>query len=410
MFGRKDGVRQAALERLASPGRLDEMMRVTSLAGWTLFVICIGVIVAFAIWSVVHRIPERVSGDGQLVPGGALSIQAPVAGVITKIYVRRGDMVQPEEPILAMTEPQATERLKLMEKDLAILLSDIAAEEKEAIAAKKVQYESYLEGRKAAEAKLERANIERQQMESRLAKVTRAGGAFSERDRRDMQTQIDTFKSQVADAQQELATVEKTWADQAYGANTAAGNRQAAVVGKREEIKREEIAVERVLFSDFDGRVWAVTKREGDRAELGEQLVQFEKAGQDLQGLVYIPSRPGQKVRPNDEAIVYPSNISREEFGGIKAVVTVKNDYPTTRAGIVNDIGNETMADQITKKGAPLRMDLQLLKDANDPSGYSWTGGAGPETKLISGTQCSATIVVDKKRPIDYVIPLSKKR
>ena len=55
MFGRKDSVRMAALGRLASPERLDEMMRVTSGSGWGMLTFCITVIVAFTI-----------GGDGQV--------------------------------------------------------------------------------------------------------------------------------------------------------------------------------------------------------------------------------------------------------------------------------------------------------------------------------------------------------
>ncbi len=61
--------RQEALERLSSPERLDELMKVVSLKTW-LPLATIGVLLGLGlIWSVVGRIPVTTSGRGVLVQG-----------------------------------------------------------------------------------------------------------------------------------------------------------------------------------------------------------------------------------------------------------------------------------------------------------------------------------------------------
>ena len=94
------------------------------------------------------------------------------------------------------------------------------------------------------------------------------------------------------------------------------------MIAKEEEINREKLNVERVLPADEDGRVFHILVDEGISVTPEKLLMRIEQAGQTLQALVYVPSRAGQKVREGDPAEVCPSNISRDDFGGIVATVT----------------------------------------------------------------------------------------
>jgi HlyD family secretion protein len=407
MFGKKDGVRQAALERLASPGRLDEMMRVTSAAGWTLFFLCTAVIVAVGIWSVVHRIPERVNGQGLLIPGRTRAVEAPVSGIITKIFVRPGQPVQNGEKVVALTVPNAAQELDILNEELANLERDVGSEEKEAAAAKVTRASSHEESKRSYLDQLNRARVGLNKAETRLVKM-KAGG-FSVAERQGVEAEAKTLEAQIKTFAQNLQTLEKDWFDELFGSNTEARARQERVRAKREQIFRKELERERIIGAEADGRVFDVVVDEGNTVSADQMLVRIEEANQDLQALVYVPSRPGQKVKNGHHAEVFPSNISREDFGGIMAVVAAKNDYPSTKSGIINDIRNETLAEEYTKSGAPLRMELTLQQNPQDPSGYDWTSGPGPATKLIPGTPCEVTLIVDEKRPIDYVVPIFKK-
>ena len=66
--------------------------------------------------------------------------------------------------------------------------------------------------------------------------------------------------------------------------------------------------------------------------------------------------------------------------------------------------GNKELADEmIRKSGTPFRIEI-ALKDAATYSGYHWSSGNGPNEKILSGTACSATVIVGRKPPIEYVI------
>jgi hypothetical protein len=58
--------RKKALEKLASPDRLDQLMSITTVRGWLALLALGGLIVAIAIWGFFARIQTTVSGDGIL--------------------------------------------------------------------------------------------------------------------------------------------------------------------------------------------------------------------------------------------------------------------------------------------------------------------------------------------------------
>lgn len=384
------------------------MMQVTSRTGWALLVLCIGGISAALVWSVVHRIPERVTGDGLLIPGRTRAVESPVGGVITRIHVRPGQIVEEGEKVLAMTVPNAAQELEILRQELANLERDMATARQEETEAQAARRRSYEEQRRSYLEQLERTRVNIGRETGRLENMARAGAAIRPAEREAVESSLKSLRIQLESLAQNLETLEKGRLDELFGANSEERARQEQLRTKREQIFRKELDVERVLGAEVAGRVFDVIVDEGDTVSPSETLVRIEESEQELQALIYVPSRPGQKVRENDEALVYPANVSREQFGGIRARVSRKADYPSTLAGIINDIRNETLAQAFTRSGAPLRMEIDLILDPQDPSGYSWSGGRGPGIRLIPGTECSATVIVDRKRPLDYVVPLFK--
>jgi HlyD family secretion protein len=54
--------RTAAIERASSPEQLDRLVRIAKPSDWIIALIVISGIAALSIWSIVARIPTRVSG------------------------------------------------------------------------------------------------------------------------------------------------------------------------------------------------------------------------------------------------------------------------------------------------------------------------------------------------------------
>ena len=92
--------RKAAMDRLASPERLDVLMQVTSPRGWIALWTLGGVLVCVLAWSVFGSIPTRIDGLGILLRGGSLrEIRAEGQGVLTQLNLKTGDTVRPDQAV-----------------------------------------------------------------------------------------------------------------------------------------------------------------------------------------------------------------------------------------------------------------------------------------------------------------------
>src|SRR5947209_1829473 len=101
--------RKTALERLASPEQLDQLLQVTSPRGW-LALTGLGLLVAAAlVWSFFGTVTTTVEGQGILIrPEGVTSVVAPQAGVVRSVLVRVGDMIYKDREVVRLAVPEAS--------------------------------------------------------------------------------------------------------------------------------------------------------------------------------------------------------------------------------------------------------------------------------------------------------------
>src|SRR5438552_7959161 len=87
--------RKSAIEKLASPERLDVLMQVTSPVGWVAIATVAFILACAIVWSVVGSIPTRIDGQGILLRGGGLrELRASGDGVLTKVNFKLNDVVK----------------------------------------------------------------------------------------------------------------------------------------------------------------------------------------------------------------------------------------------------------------------------------------------------------------------------
>ena len=77
------------------------------------------------------------------------------------------------------------------------------------------------------------------------------------------------------------------------------------------------------------------------------------------------------------------------------------------RRGLV--VGVSSLAKEMSGGSAPLEVVVDLFPAKND-SGYQWSSPQGPPVGIFGGTMCTGSIIIDRKRPISYVIPLVKEK
>jgi HlyD family secretion protein len=181
-----------------------------------------------------------------------------------------------------------------------------------------------------------------------------------------------------------------------------------------EQIKRNirdlEVAAANAsqVTSPYLGRVIEVVSNVGDLIGPGARLVTLEEMNAPIDTVLYIPAAEGKKVQPGMEVRVSPTTVKAEEYGFMIGKVTKVSEYPVTPEGLMRVLRNDSLAQTLASAGAPIEVKVQLIPDPTTPSGFRWSSSKGPPIKVASGTLCSGQVVVQKKRPISYVLPIFK--
>lgn len=113
---RKQIFREQSLEKLSSPDRLDQLLRVVRPHAWvSLIALGAGILLA-VLWSIFGRIPSTVNGTGILVrPKQVVPFQTPSSGQLATITATVGTVVHKGDLLATLHLPNLEEQLKLEE-------------------------------------------------------------------------------------------------------------------------------------------------------------------------------------------------------------------------------------------------------------------------------------------------------
>ncbi len=413
MFKKKETFRKSALEKLASPERLDEMMRITSPKGWIALGTC-GILLTLAIvWSIFGRIPERVAAQGMLIPGGAnLPVEASQAGTITKYHVAVGDIIEDKQIIADInvgTAKFTVEQLKQRFDELSKAHAELEADETRRLADEADRKDRVIQAAASDQnAKIFALSKARED----LAKYRRLAAKGAVPRARVAEAEV-AEKTAMADL--EAARNVKSQQDSEFAAFKAnidrdRRTRQQEINDLQREIEKESGLMEANsrLESPYRGRVIELSAQVGTSVTEQDVVIRLEQVDESLVALLYAPPREGKKVEVGHTVQISPSTIKKEEFGSIKGLVDEKRNQPSTPEAMTSELGNSALVEVFSKSGPPLRIAATLTPNPDTESGYEWTSGNGPPRQIFSGTQIDASIIVGEKRPIDYVIPIFK--
>nr|UXE45382.1 hypothetical protein Hi04_10k_c4711_00028 [uncultured bacterium] len=358
----KDGVfRKAAIERVSSPEQLDVLMQVTSPVGWlALATMAVVLLLAFA-WSVFGSIPDLVEARGVLMRGERLfEVQASMAGTVQRLDVRPGAVLGADDVVAVIRRDQAG-----------------------------------LEERRADELALTRTESLLQAKEGELATARQQRATQEELIQRGLSARntIFEFDRNLNVVQGEINTLERDI----------------------EQLKSRQLTTAEVTVNTA-GRVVQVLKNVGDRVRENEPLLRMEQAvapggsngfcGGKVHAILYVPTQLAAKVRSGDLARVSPADVKREEYGYIVGRVEWVATYAASSDDMREKLKNDQLVTAFGSGGPVYEARVCLDSDAsNDRNGFKWSSGKGPVQVIEPGAPCSASMVVDERRPYTYVIP-----
>jgi len=411
--------RPEALARLSSPEQLDQLMRTTHPRAWLVLAALCTLIGTGLAWSIFGSVSTTVPAMGILIKtGGLIDVSALGSGQITVIYVETGQHVQRGEIVARIAQPdlqqeieKARAKLEEMRKQHQRVLALGSADEKlkESYAAQ--ERESMRASMSGARRRLEWLR-EREIQQQQLFKsgIETKSALEATRD------QIRSATLQIEQGATGLRGLE-------VGTAASAGQQEREILAselRMNELEREiNVMVERLeatsrVVAPHGGRVLEVRAKEGDVVGPGRSILSVEPAGSEssgLEALLYVSLAQGKTVRPGMRVQVSPDSVNKQEHGVMVAIVTSVSDFPATEDGMRRVLGNDLLVRNLLASVglAPIAVEAELVPNSRTPTGYRWSSGEGPPLLLGPGTPCSATIAVERVRPVTKAIPALKR-
>lgn len=411
--------RRVAVERLASPERLDVLADVITPKGRVALATLTACAVAAVAWGVLGSLPTKLRAPCMITrAGGVLEVSAGSRGRVAEFRVEVGDRVRAGEIIARIEQPELARQIAAVEQKLADLRlreTSLAAfaERGEALQADLSRgQEADLRNRIAsAEARLatlaQRLAAQQSLLDQGLITQSQLLATRLERDT--LRQEIDTARSQI----KELA-VRRLDAAKRSEAELAALRLEIGEVERQIGVQKAALESQSRLVSPYSGRVLELRGGGiGVLVDVGSPLMTLEPddaggAGA-LEVVVFAPPGEGKNARPGMEVQIAPANVRREESGFLAGRVRAVADYPSSRQGIMRVLQNERLVEQLSQGGAPIKIVADLAPDPAAPSGFRWSSGRGPEGAIDAGTLCEADITLERRAPVTLVLPLLRR-
>lgn len=410
--------RKSAVEKLASPENLDQLIRITSPLGWLTLSGIIFLLIVAIIWGFTGTIPTTVQAAGILTrSGGIYNIQAPSDGIISSINVKPGDRVKAEEVVARLSQMDYLNQVKIKKEELNNLKIKFLNNEemsKRDLQEKSNYYDTMIENiqitiedTKSRILWLEEQLKNKQELYQRKL-ITKDNLLGTE-------NELNSTRLNLQEKFNEINKVknDKFVLTQKYNLDHLSRNHDVSTTELELQALNVDFMLNSRFYSPYEGRILDINNKEGNFINKGQSLMTLEKTGKDISNLkvvLYINPYEAKNIKLGMIANVSPSHVKQEEYGCILGLVTYIGPYPATKNSMMKELDNETLISSLSEGGAPYKFEVTLIPDPNTANGFKWTTQHGYPYEIVSGSLCTAQIVVQKQRPIELVIPIFKKQ
>lgn len=405
--------REKALEKAASPERLDQDIQIIKSYSWLPLAALGSLVVAGLTWSIVGRIPITAIGQGVLVyPSTIIDFQASSSGQLLETKVKAGDRVKKGDVLATIDQTELQQQLRQERTKLA----DLQAQD---------QVASSLQGQRSV---TERGALEQQRLsllqqlqsavlmvpilKSRLERRRwlKAEGAVSEdtvleaqQAYQDSATKVPTLKAQLQQIDAQLnGQIEQNY--------TASVSRKNQIQNLKREIAQRELQLQKhsQVISQYNGQVLEIAATPGQALSSGIRIgtIAAQDSTSTLVGVTFFPDSEGKKLQPGMKVEITPTIVKRERFGGIVGTVADISAFPVTKEGVNRLVGNPEVTQALLSKGPQIQVFAKLQPDLSTFSKFKWSSSQGPQLKVSAGTSTTVRVTVEERAPITFVLPI----
>ena len=410
--------RKAALEKLSTPEKLDQLIQVTSPRAWiALITIAVALVTAIA-WGCFGQVKTKITTAGILLGGEVYDVVSTAQGQLVSLDVAVGDQIKKGDVIATIDQPEILQQIEAAKASLTERQYEL--QQLLAFGSKDSQLQSDLldQNRLSVQQQIQsteknivfleqQLETERELLEKGL--ITKPQVIASEQQLENAQNQIESLRAQMVQMKSQ--------------ALSAGFNQEQRVTVVRQRIAQEEMRLQQLqeqyqtkstMISPHDGQVVEVLSSAGVVVGMGAPLFKLKNdlsvaENGKIRGILYVPSQDGKKIKVGMEALVAPATVKPQEVGYMKAKVTYVSTFPVTQQGMMTNLKNDQLVSNLLRMGAPFEVYVEFEEDPDAFSGYAWTSAGGPEITVNAGTSCSGKITVKNEPPIAMVIPAFKK-
>jgi HlyD family secretion protein len=409
--------RKSALEKLSTPEKLDQLIKVTSPKAWIILSVMALALGTGIGWAVLGRVSTKLNVTGVVLGGEVHEVVATSQGQLTKLKVRIGDQVKTGDVIATVQQPELVQQIA--DAKATITERQLELDKLVAYGSKGSLLEGELVGQNRVsiqgeiEAEKKKLSFLANQLESETSLLEK--GLIVKAQVANTKQQIDAAKNIIERLKAQLAEVSTRQHDAGYGLQQkiSVQKQQIAVAERNLQFLTERFDNQSNIKSAYSGEVVEVLTDAGVMVGPGTPLFKLknQKDGElvSLKGVLYIPSQDGKKIKRDMEAFVVPSTVQPQEYGFMKGKVTYVSDFPITQQGMMTSVKNDQLAKGLLSMGPLFEVHVAFEKDTSSHSGFKWTSAKGPEIAIKEGTSCMGQITVKQENPISIVVPAFKK-
>ena len=171
-------------------------------------------------------------------------------------------------------------------------------------------------------------------------------------------------------------------------------------------VLQEREKKETEIVSAVDGEIVELLVVPGQNLRAGQAVLRLESELRLLEALLFLPpDAAGARVLPGMAVQVSPTDARRERYGYLLGRVVNVARAPASEQGMMALLNNASLVRQMSARGAPLVVTVELLPDPGTASAYRWSSPAGAVVSIHSGTLASAVVITESRSPVSLLLP-----
>lgn len=408
--------RKAALEKLSTPEKLDQLITITGTRAWlSLSTIAIAIVAAL-LWAFAGKVKTKVDIMGVLLGGEVHNVVATSQGQIVELEIKLGDYVKKDDVVAVIDQPDLKKQIEASRESIGERQLELQHLKNFSSKDAGIQEELIEQRKKSINQQIESLKGNQQFLNQQLLteKDLLDKGLTTRPQVVNYEQQLESTANQIEGLKSELVSLSSQELKNNFSLQREAGliRQQLAQERRRLELLESQYEKTTKVRSPFNGEVIEVLNNSGSIVGMGTPLLKLKDESEqsdNIRAVMYVPSQDGKKLKRGMTALVVPTTVRPQEFGFIEAEVTYVSEFPVTQQGMMASMKNDQLVNGLLALGAPFEVHVELKKDDSSYSGYDWTSKGGPEIRINSGTSCFGKVTTQEQPPIALVIPALKK-